>query len=306
MKKPYSESISRANPGCIVFLADHSNSMLDGLAGSPKPKIEQVANAINRFFAEIISMCEKGEEKPRHWFDIGLIGYTTDQNGLPIVGSLFQGALAGRELVSVPDLYDNPLAIEDKKQFMDDGNGGLLERVVKTPVWYRPPERGHMFGTPMCTALAYAQQIIQGWLAAHPTSFPPMVINLTDGEATDGDDPMMVAAAEQLRSLATTDGNALLFNIHLSARDATPILLPASEGQMPDDFARTLYRMSSELPDKMRGMAEVKQMSAPHGCRMMGFNADSVGLLKLLSLGTVVADTSVTAGSDMSLPAELR
>jgi hypothetical protein len=306
MSRPYSQQITRSNPGCILFLADHSNSMLDGLAASSKPKIEQVASAINRFFAEIIAMCEKGEDLPRSYFDVGMIGYTTDANGVAIVGPLFQGALTGRELVSVPDLYESPLAVEDKKQFMDDGNGGLLERTVKTPIWYRPPERSTMYGTPMCTALGYAKQVIENWIATHPTSFPPLVINLTDGEATDGDDEMLLQAAEEVRALATSDGNTLLFNIHLSARDAVPILLPASESQLPDDFAKTLFRMSSELPDKMRGMAEVKQLSAPLGCRLMGFNADSVGLLKLLSLGTVVADAASQPTDGSTLPPHLR
>ena len=305
MTRPYSQQITRSSPGCIIFLADHSNSMLDGLAGSPKPKIEQVASAINRFFAEIIAMCEKGEDKPRSYFDIGLIGYTTDSNGVAMVGPLFDGALMGRDLVTVPDLYDFPIAIEDKKQFMDDGNGGLLERTVKSPVWYRVPDRSHMYGTPMCTALGYCQQVITNWIMLHPDSFPPLVINLTDGEATDGDDSMMIEAATQLTSLSTSDGATLLFNIHLSARDSVPILLPANDGVLPDDFAKTLFRMSSELPDKMRGMAEVKQLSAPIGCRLMGFNADSVGLLKLLSLGTVVAD-SAAQPSDSTLPAHLR
>ena len=60
---------------------------------------------------------------------IGLIGYTTDQNGMAIVKPLFQGALNGRDLVSIPELYDNPLEIEQrrKKEFVDDGAGGLTE-----------------------------------------------------------------------------------------------------------------------------------------------------------------------------------
>jgi Mg-chelatase subunit ChlD len=42
-------------------------------------------------------------------------------------------------------------------------------------------------GTPMCRALSYAGQLVSRWLAEHPGCFPPIVLNLTDGEANDGD-----------------------------------------------------------------------------------------------------------------------
>ncbi|OWK34499.1 hypothetical protein [Fimbriiglobus ruber] len=286
----FSKQIDRANPGCIVFLADQSNSMLDGIGGSPRPKIEVVATALNRFFGELVAMCEKGEDLPRHWFDVGLVGYTTDANGNAVVKSLYGGGLAGLDLVGIPKLYESPLDVERrrKKDFRDDGAGGLTEVEVEInfPVWYRPPTAETMFGTPMCAAFTYAHQIISNWIATHPDSFPPMVINLTDGEPTDGDPEPY---ADQLKNLSTSDGNLLLFNCHLSGHTADPVFLPTSEGQLPDDLGKALFRMSSSLPDKLRQMAEVKGISAPLGCKATAFNADAVSLLKMLSVGTVVA-----------------
>jgi hypothetical protein len=281
--------IDRANPGCIVFMVDQSNSMLDGIAGTQRAKLDTVATAINRFFAELITSCEKGEEKPRNYFDVGLVGYTTDPTGVAIVKPLFQGGLDGRDLVSIADLYDNPLEVErrQKKEFVDDGAGGLSEvvREVMFPVWYRPPAATEMFGTPMCEAFGYVSQVVRNWADAHPGSFPPMVINLTDGEPTDGDPRPF---AEDLKQLATSDGTVLLFNCHLSGRDAQPVFLPATDAMLPDEYARDLFTMSSVLPDKLRHMAEVKGISAPLGCKAMAFNADAVSLLKLLNVGTQV------------------
>jgi hypothetical protein len=297
---PYEMQIDRANPGCIIFLADQSNSMLDGIAGTQRPKLDTVATAVNRFFAELITSCEKGEEKPRNYFEIGLIGYTTDSNGVAVVRPLFQGALEGRDLVTISDLYDNPVEIEkrQKKEFVDDGAGGLTEvmREISFPVWYRPPGADQMFGTPMCTALGYCSQVARQWMDAHPGSFPPMVINLTDGEPTDGDPEPF---AEEIKSLATSDGNLLLFNCHLSGRDAQPVFLPATEALLADEYGQALFRMSSALPDKLRHMAEVKGISAPIGCKAMAFNADAVSLLKLLNVGTQVVATA-------TLPPHLR
>ena len=67
--------------------------MNDGLAGSPRLKIDALATGINRFIADLITYCEKGEEKPRNYFDIGVIGYTTDRSDPPnsIVGPVLAG-----------------------------------------------------------------------------------------------------------------------------------------------------------------------------------------------------------------------
>src|SRR5947207_2650487 len=117
----YRQQISRSRPACVVFLLDQSGSMLDGIAGSTRPKSEALSNAINRFIKDLTSECLKGETKPRHYFDVGVIGYRTDQEGRPIVGPAFQGALAGRDLVSVVDLYDYPLRMVEEA--VDDGDG---------------------------------------------------------------------------------------------------------------------------------------------------------------------------------------
>src|SRR5262249_8922243 len=155
----YTKSVDRANPGCILFLVDQSFSMTDPFAGSPRSRIETVATAINRFLGELVTTCEKGEDKPRHYFDVGVIGYTTDQASSPVIGSLLQGALAGRNLVSVVELYDNPLDIELRHK--DDGAGGLME--IRFPIWYRPPDPQTMLGTPMCAVLDFAWQIASDW-----------------------------------------------------------------------------------------------------------------------------------------------
>lgn len=278
----YDKNVDRAHPGCILFLIDQSFSMTDPFAGSPRSKCEAVATAINRFVGELITTCEKGEEEPRHYFDVGILGYTTDASGVPRIGSLLQGALRGRDLVSVIDLYRHPLDIEVRHK--DDGMGGLLE--VKFPIWYRNPPPEFMLGTPMCGALHYCHQVAEGWCGRHPESFPPVVIHLTDGESSDGppEEPAL-----KLQTLRTRDGNVLLFNCHLSDSTATPVLFPAHETLLPDEFSRLLFRMSSLLPERMMRLAGAKNLTAPAGARGMAFNADGTSMLKLISVGTVIS-----------------
>ncbi len=284
----YSQTASRAKPACVLFLIDQSFSMDDGIAGTKKSISSTVATAVNKLIFELIQICEKGDEKPRHWFDVGMIGYTSDSSGSPIVGSAFGGAFAGSNLVSIPDLNDNPLDFEVRKkkveQVDDAGNLVLVDEEVKFMVWYQMPPKESRFATPMRSAFEYARPILEQWIAEHPDCFPPLVIHLTDGESTDGD-PKEAAAA--IQSLATSDGNVLVLNCHISSNKAEGVLFPTSEDQLPDVFARDLFQMSSEMPDALRATAEAKQVTAPHGCRLMAFNADAVTLVKLLSVGTI-------------------
>src|SRR3954464_11055615 len=128
----YEQQISRKTPGCVIFLLDQSGSMMDGIAGSKRPKAEALASTINRFISDLITECLKGEPKPRHFFDVSVIGYRTDPEGRYIVGPAFQGPLEDKQIVSIVDLFDNPLREVVKE--VDDGEGGLITR--RSYVWY--------------------------------------------------------------------------------------------------------------------------------------------------------------------------
>src|SRR5438045_1989829 len=128
----YTKTVDRANPGCILFLVDQSHSMTDGLAGSGKPRSDAVASAINRFLGELVVTCERGEDKPRNYFDIGVIGYTTDAHGQPHISPLLEKALVCKDLVSVEELFENPLDLELCQQASNSG----AELDVFVPIWY--------------------------------------------------------------------------------------------------------------------------------------------------------------------------
>ena len=144
----------------------------------------------------------------------------------------------GTPIVPISRLANEPLRIEDRLQKTPDGAGGLVEQTVKFPVWVDARADG---GTPMTEALAHGADALHGWVEQHRTAFPPVVFNITDGEATDGD-PHPAAAA--LRAISTEDGQALLFNVHLSERRAPAVEFPYSDELLPDSFARRLFGMS--------------------------------------------------------------
>jgi len=272
---PYTAEISRTNPSCFLFLIDQSGSMQDpfGGGGSVRKKADGVADAINRLLQNLVIKCAKSEGV-RDYYHVGVIGYGST------VGSAFVGALAGRELVPISEIATMPARIEERTKKVDDGAGGLVDQTVKFPIWFDPIANG---GTPMCQALGNAQDILSGWFSQHPDCFPPIVINITDGESTDGDP---TSAANGLKNLASSDGNILLFNVHLSSQRAMSIEFPDSEVGLPDQFAQLLFRSSSLLPDYMRSIAQQEGISVSDGTRGFVFNGDMVSVIRFLDIGT--------------------
>jgi hypothetical protein len=272
---PYTAEISRANPSCFLFLIDQSGSMADvfGIGESNRRKADGVADAINRLLQNLVIKCAK-EEGVRDYYHVGVLGYGAH------VGPAFSGPLAGKELVPVSEIGNMPARVESRTKKVDDGAGGLVDQSIRFPVWFDPVANG---GTPMCQALDRAHNILQGWLAQHPGSFPPIVINITDGEATDGDPS---TAADAIRRLSSPDGEVLLFNLHLSSNRASAIEFPDSEAPLPDQFAQLLFRLSSPLPAYMRSIAQQEGYSVSEGTRGFVFNADIVAVIRFLDIGT--------------------
>jgi hypothetical protein len=241
-----------------------------------KPKADGVADGINRLLQNLVLKCAKGDGI-RDYFHGGVIGY-----GGRVVWAL-AGNLAGQKLVPISVLATNPLKVEERTGKVSDGSSGLVEQTFKFPVWFQSVAGGR---TPRCQAITEANQAIAAFIGRFPKAFPPLVINISDGKATDGNPEL---PAEQLRKLASSDGNVSMFNAHLSSTPTRPIEFPSQESLLPDPDAGVLFRMSSILPLKLRE-AKAKKYGvplvrlrcppcAPGTCRGHGFCrfADPVG-----------------------------
>ena len=271
----YTAEISRANPSCFVFVIDQSGSMSDPFGGSDNPtsKADALATAINRLLSELVLKCSKNMEV-RRYFQVGVIGYGAS------VGPVLGGSLIGRELVWIDEVYNNPLRVEERIKQVSDGAGGLVETTVKFPVWFDATARD---GTPMTHAFSQVLSMLQSWITQYPASFPPVVTHITDGESTDGD-PSEVANA--VRALATTDGNVLLLNLHLSSTRAPSVQFPDSELGLPDQYARMLFQISSVLPESMRTAAHDQGYGVSENSRGFVFNAGIEDTIRFLTIGT--------------------
>ncbi len=276
---PYTAELSRSNPTSIIFLIDQSSSMAEPFGAQPeKPKAEGVAEGINRLLQNLVLKCAKGDGI-RDYFHVGVIGY-----GGRVVWAL-GGKLTGQKLVPISLIAHNPLKVEQRARKIDDGAGGLVEQKFKFPIWFEPIAGGR---TPMCQAIAEATTAVEEFIGRFPGAFPPLVINISDGKATDGK-PELHAA--KLRNLTTSDGNVLLFNAHLSSQMTRPIEFPSAESELLDPDALLLFRMSSVLPPKLRDAAQGDGFRTNENTRGFVFNADLVSVIRFLDIGTRAVQT---------------
>ena len=280
----YAKQIDRTNPGCLVLLVDQSGSMREPVAnGGGRSKADALAEAINGLLYELVLRCIKDDaEGPRHYYDLAVLGYGGEN-----VDSALGGQLAGRELVSIVELANHPVRVEDRPPpggaTSGGGDVGTLPRGERLPIWVDPVAAG---GTPMSAALDRAGALVAPWVQGHLGSFPPIVVNVSDGAATDGDPRVW---SERIRSLATDDGNVLLFNLNLSALGGDPLFFPSRDEDLANDYARTLFEMSSPLPGYMASLAAAQHLPVGHGARGYVYNADVSALVRFLQIGTVTA-----------------
>ena len=275
---PYTKvPITRASPGCIVFLLDQSTSMGGHFGGNFEEtaqslkKSEGLAQVVNRFLQSLIIRCTR-DEAIYDYFDVGLFGYSTGGGAKP----LLSGPLAGKDLAPISQVASNPLRIEERLV----SSGGSEPVKQKAPMWVEPEAHG---GTPMCAALDTLHGVLSQWIADHPDTFPPMAIHVTDGGSTDGDP---IRHAEQVRNLSTNDGEVLLFNCHISSSPSRPVLFPGSPGILQDKVAQMLFNMSSDLPEPFLAGAQSSFPDVRAGSRGFAFNAGVIELIQFIDMGT--------------------
>lgn len=282
---PNSAEISRDNPSCFLFLIDQSGSMEDEISFGEEnqPLANGVADSINTWLQELSIKCAKSEGV-RDYYDIGVLGYGDE------VTPGFIGALAGREMIPISEIADNPARLEERSKKIPDGSGGVVEQTVRIPVWFEPIAKG---GTPMCRAAGEAKRILESWISSHPDAFPPTVIHISDGESTDGNPTDRL---QELTELSTSDGNVMLFNIHLSAvKDVQSVSFIDSSDALPDAYSKMLFDTASPLTASQRSLAKEHGFNTSEDSRCFVLNGDLVLLVQAIDIGTRPSNTQMDA-----------
>jgi hypothetical protein len=213
---------SRALPVLIILLLDDSASMGDALPGTSDAKYLWVERYVGIILKELLSRSTEVQGqtvkvKPRYF--VGVIHY------------------GGRPRVWEGGIMDIQTAVE---KYTNAGNSLGLG--------------GKLGGTDAKAASEAALDMVRQAIAEErfKNSFPPMVFHLTDGESQS--DPS--TAADQIKQLATADGNALMVNAYIGTQTSLAYTDPkdfpgyldvAEAGPSQDNV--TLFNMSSLIPD---------------------------------------------------------
>lgn len=275
----YSAKISTKNPMAIAIMVDQSGSMSELMSwnGVQLAKSATVGEHINNILAEFVAR-SRSESGYRHYYDIMVIGYSGDG-----VHSLLAD---GSDYFLTPEqLMGSVKRTQNVQRQRTLPDGRIVMTNVAQRVWVDVAAQGR---TPMREAFVKVTQELKGWCAKHPDSFPPLIVNITDGEATDASAEQLIHSVSQLKSLSTNDGGALVMNIHVSSSSDSPVLFPTSKEELPDDrHAHLLHDMSSLLPAPFcREIAAYHDHEKPLNYCGMAFNASMADLVRFLNIGS--------------------
>jgi len=273
----YTAVINRANPTAFMFLIDRSRSMNEKM-NAEETKAKFVGDVFNKTLLQLMTRCASADGV-QPYFDIGALSY--DRSG---VHSGFSGPLNGSSLYPISTLAKHPLRIEERKKRVSDGTGGLVEQIVRFPVWF---ESGSDGDSPMCEGFRKAAECLVSWCNSHVQSYPPTIIHIAGGRSTDGDPEQL---AEAIRHISTNHGQCLLFNLHVGISPNASLIFPSSEASLPDAYSKMLFRMSSLFPAHLIKPAHEKGYSVSAESRFFGCNADYESLVNFFGIATRVSD----------------
>lgn len=242
-------------------------------------KAEAEALIINMMIEELINRCRR-EYGIRDYFDLAILSYSGDG-----VKPLLSGS---DSFISVERLAGTAVPVRRRHIQRTLPGGDRTLAVTDHRWWIEGRASGN---TPMNSALQAAERLVSEWCgkSGNRESFPPIVINITDGEATDAEEGQLIRTAAEIKSISTDDGRALLFNIHLAGTDGgAAVSFPGQRDALPlTPYARLLWEMSSPLPECYDSLILPSRPQAFPPFRAMAYNCPMEELYGMLSIGTV-------------------
>lgn len=281
-KSPYTAQITRQAPTAFIFLVDHSVSMkrTTNYQGEEMTLAAAVARIVNDQIDTLVKRCIKNDDT-RHYYDIALIGYGEN------VYSAWEGKLSGRDFVSPVEIKENPYktittTVEKRTR------KGIERKEVTKQQWIEAKHNGSW--THVHKAFEKAKNLIEKWVTEHPDSYPPTIINITDGEFNGLNPQGRSDLVNSIKSIYTSDGNVLVFNIHVTPSNSTSLMFPITRGEVSQDkYSLELYSLSSLLPTVYSPEISELLQKGDKTTRFigMGVNGSMSDLTRFMNIGTL-------------------
>ena len=81
-------------------------------------------------------------------------------------------------------------------------------------------------------------------------------------------------------------GTRLLYSCHVSSARGAKIEYPSQANVLPDNFAKSLFGISSTLPESFLRTAKQLGINAEEGARGFVFNGDAASVVQFFDIGT--------------------
>ncbi|MCX7788900.1 MAG: hypothetical protein N2442_14520 [Spirochaetes bacterium] len=254
----YRTPVSRANPTLVLFLLDMSGSMEESFQGKVT-KAEFLAHTVDRTLEELVVRCRKADGV-RDYFHIGCLGFGD--------GKVWSLLPLEPKILPISQLAQSPRTIQQDASELPH------------PSWVLPHAEGN---TPLRAAFREVCYLVGDWCDAHFSSYPPTVILITDGMSTDGTPE---EESKILKQLHTSDGEALLFCLHIATGSKGEILFPSCAPLYLDTYGQFLFEISSPMPLHVRQQASRLGYRVEEGSRFFAYGASPERMADFFDLGT--------------------
>lgn len=281
----YTQPITRSHHAAIVIAIDRSGSMAESITSdfTSKSKAEWVCDVVNTILFELIEHARR-LDGIHYYYDVAVIGYS---------GRGVEPLLGNGWFTPITQLAELEPKISIREVKRSTPSGELTSLRVQHKEWIEPAAEGT---TPMYEALCEIYHNVKEWCEepSHLESFPPIIFNITDGEASDCNPDSLIDVSESIRSLSTSDGGALLLNCHIaSCNDSEGVIFPSTKRELGENkYAQMLYHASSVMPkifapfiSQLKGCKEHSKFVG------MSFNSSIHELLSMLNIGSISLPT---------------
>lgn len=282
----YTSQITRQTPTAFIILIDQSGSMAERVTFDDRvlTKAEAVAMAADMLIDELINRSRR-DDGVRDYYDIAVIGYSGD--GVESLLCEEEHFIRPSRLAGMPCRSESII----RERRLPDGQIQLS--TIEHNHWIEPKAAG---GTPMYEALTTAYNLVVEWCArpCNRNSYPPTVLNLTDGEASDANAEQLLSLARALKSQSTDDGPTLLINMHNCRMEdgRQGIIFPSSIDELPPQrYSRLLFEMSSTMPLLYHPDIRAIRGSDGESFKGMGYNCSINNIITMLNIGTISIST---------------
>ena len=278
--------VTTAKPWLLVLMVDESHSMQADWGGTKRRMSDIVEQAVNQLLYDMAlnynTSSGLDEDSVSDRIHLRLLVYSGDgdvYDPIPMSnGSSYMRATGDEGWVqNYSDVHPYPSSKGD----------------VEVPRWLQLDPHGR---TPMLAAFRIARRAVEQHIEEYPDSFPPVVLNISDGEPTDCGKPidweLLLSECDSIRSLGAGENQPIVCNVHWDPEGRAPPSLYPSEPPQAGGIESGLWEASSTIPAHMAPLVPTAGVGDPEGRRFFVYNSNVIHFHEFLQFSTMLVQKS--------------